>query len=164
MNVTETIILGVISGVLTTGLLWITATLINNTISPLIKRMLYRGADVSGVWSIKKKNPRPDGHSDVSYTLAINQSAEKVKGTFQIDYGSSDKSFVTVYDVTGEYWEGYFTFIFRSKNKKEYSQGVMLMKAIHGGQAMEGSICFRDVVQDKSVTINLLLARSYHQK
>ncbi|MGG6325590.1 hypothetical protein ACQ5UC_18220 [Vibrio cholerae] len=164
MEVTETIVLGVISGVLTTGLLWVTAALVRNTLNPLIKKMLYRGADVSGVWAIKQQNPRPDGHSDVSYTLAINQSAEKVKGTFQIDYGSSDKSFVTVYGVTGEYWEGYFTFIFRSKNKKEYSQGVMLMKAIHGGQAMEGSICFRDVVQDKSVTIDLVLVRSNQDK
>lgn len=164
MEITETIFLGIISGVITTGLLGVISKFVKHTVIPFYKKLQYRGADVSGSWSVKVRNPRPDGYSDVSYSLSLNQNAEKLLGSFQIDYGSSDKSFLTAYDVTGEYWEGYFTLIFRSKNKKEYSQGVMLMKAVQGGQGMDGHICFRDVVQDKSVTIDLILARAKHMK
>ncbi len=158
--------LGIVSGVITSGVLGFLTSFMKNTVLPWYKKLVYRGADVSGSWIAKRQNPRPDGSSSLTtYTLTLNQKAEFLSGSFQIDYGSNDKSFISTFNVEGEYWEGYFTLIFRSSNKKEYSQGTMLMKAVQGGQGMEGHICFRDVVQDKSVVIDLILVRiKSHEK
>lgn len=159
MEITQTIVLGVLSGILTTFLLFILSKFVTHWLIPRYQEWRYQGADVNGTWIADYTEDTPE-KVRTKYSLNLQQHAHKLKGTLHFEFESDKKSFTTVFDVTGEYWEGYFTITFKSIDRKRFSRASMVMKLIEGGSAMAGHFSFRNVVEDSVNTVPLALVRS----
>ncbi|APE00821.1 hypothetical protein BM526_02475 [Alteromonas mediterranea] len=155
----ETIILGVVTGIITTVILFLLNKLITLWLLPLYQEWRYQGADVAGTW-IADLNDQKDTTVKTKYSLNIIQKAHTLSGTLHFEFKSEQKNFATDFYVIGEYWEGYFTMTFKSVDRRRFSRASMVMKLVDGGGAMVGHFSFRNVVEDSVNTVALALVRS----
>ena len=77
MTIIESIILGVVSGVFTSALLWVSVALIKLHVIPWYRAQKYEGLDVSGTWVA---TPEPSESSSAELELTINQQAHELTG------------------------------------------------------------------------------------
>lgn len=159
MNIVETIIIGVITGILTTVIIFLASKLITLWLIPRYQEWRYQGADVAGTW-IADFGDQNDTSVRTKYSLNLVQRAHKLSGALHFEFENSQKNFTSDFHVEGEYWEGYFTITFKSIDRKLFSRATMVMKLIDGGGAMSGHFSFRDVVNDSVSTVPLVLTRS----
>lgn len=159
MSIFETIILGVITGIITAVILFLLNKLITLWLIPLYQEWRYQGADVAGTW-FADLNDQTDATVRTKYSLNLIQKAHTLSGTLHFEFKSEQKNFATDFYVTGEYWEGYFTMTFKSADHKRFSRASMVMKLVDGGGAMAGHFSFRNVAEDSVNTIPLALLRS----
>lgn len=145
MNTQESIILGVISGILTAIFLFFVKELWTKTFTPWYQSFRYEGADISGSWFAEYTDEKG---SKSTYSVVLKQNAHKITGSMQFSHMSSDRKFNIDYNLVGEYWEGYLNLMCRSKDRKVYSHASMFLKLINGGTGLLGQFCFRNAFED----------------
>lgn len=157
MNTQESIILGVISGVLTSALIFVVRWWWINFLTPWYQSFRYQGADISGSWFAEFTDTELNIKS--TYSAVFKQSAHTITGSLQFSYVSPERKFSIDYNLSGEYWEGYLNLMCRSKDRKVYSHAAMFLKLINGGAGLLGQFCFRDAFGDKVDSMPLWLDR-----
>ncbi|MGF1705545.1 hypothetical protein [Enterovibrio baiacu] len=158
MGIYQTIILGVVSGILTTCTLFVFSKFITLWLIPRYQEWRYQGADVNGTWVADLIQSEPAIRT--KHSLSIRQHAHKLSGSLHFEFESESKSFTTDFEVSGEYWEGYFILVFKSVDRKLFSRASSVMKLIDGGNGMAGHFSFRNVDLDSVSTVPLILTRS----
>ena len=159
MNIAETIILGIVTGILTSFLIFLGSKLTTLWLIPRYQEWRYQGADIAGTW-VADLGDETDSSLRTKYSLKLIQRAHNLSGTLHFEFENSQKNFTSDFYVNGEYWEGYFTITFKSVDRKLFSRATMVMKLIDGGGGMRGHFSFRDVVNDSVSTVPLVLIRS----
>lgn len=159
MTTQESIILGVISGVLTAAFLFLVKEFWLKVLLPWYQAFRYQGADISGSWFAKFDDK--DGlNTQSTYALSLKQRAHKITGSMQVSFSSNERKFNIDYNLTGEYWEGYLTLTCRSRDNKAYSHGSMFVKLVNNGTGLLGQFNFRHAFEDKVETIRIGLDRT----
>lgn len=156
MNAQESIILGVLSGVLTSALIFMVSQLWINTFVPWYQSLRYQGADISGSWFAEFS----DEKSKSSFSAVLIQQAHNITGTLHFTFTSAERKFSVDYNLTGEYWEGYLNLMCRSKDRKVFSHATTFLKLINNGSGLLGQFCFRNAYEDKVTNVPLGLDRS----
>lgn len=151
MTTEESIILGVVSGVLTATFIFLTKELWFNILLPWYQGFRYQGADISGSWFAEYKDD-DEVHSKSTYSVVLKQSAHRITGSMQVTFVSDERKFNVDYYLTGDYWEGYLNLTCRSKDRKMYSHGSMFLKLINNGSGLLGQFNFRHAFDDKVAT------------
>lgn len=159
MEIVETVILGVVSGIATTFTLFLASKFVTLWLIPQYQEWRYQGADISGTWiaDIKEETGIP---MRAKYSLNLIQHAHTLKGTLHFEFESEQNTFSTDFEASGEYWEGYFSIMFKSIDRKRFSRASMIMKLTNGGTSMQGHFSFRNVNVDNVSTVPLMLIRS----
>lgn len=158
MTTEESIVLGVISGVLTATMIYLAKEFWLKILLPWYQGFRYQGADISGSW-FAEYNDNSEGIKS-TYSVSLKQSAHKVTGSMQFSFVSEDRKFNINYNLSGEYWEGYLNLTCRSKDRKMYSHGSMFLKLINNGSGLLGQFNFRHAYEDKVVTFPLGIDRN----
>lgn len=158
MTIEESIILGVVSGVLTAVFIFLAKEFWIKILLPWYQGFRYQGADISGSWFAEYKDDAENSKS--IYSVVLKQSAHKVMGSMQFTFVSDTRKFNIDYNLTGEYWEGYLNLTCRSKDRKMYSHGSMFLKLINNGSGLLGQFNFRHAFDDKVVTFPLGIDRN----
>ncbi|HAT8558509.1 TPA: hypothetical protein I7221_21325 [Vibrio vulnificus] len=159
MNIHESIIFGVLSGVLTAMFIFIVKEFWLKVLLPWYQDFKYQGADISGSWFAEYEFNEPDVTKS-TYSVVLVQNAHKVEGSMQFTFVSENRKFNVEYKLEGQYWEGYLNLSCRSKDKKMYSHGSMFLKLINNGSGLLGQFNFRHAFEDKVVTFPLGLDRN----
>lgn len=159
MTTEESIILGVISGVLTATFIFLVKEFWSKILLPWYQGFRYQGADISGSWFAEYKDDSGE-HSKSTYSVVLKQSAHKVVGSMQFTFVSDNRKFNIDFTLSGEYWEGYLNLTCRSKDRKVYSHGCMFLKLINNGSGLLGQFNFRDASEDKVATFPLGIDRN----
>lgn len=139
------VVLGVVTGVLTSGLLWAAKSLWTKSIEPYLSKVRYRGLDVSGPWTAIDLNET----AAIRFSMDLKQSAHALHGTCMMELYSRDNEFKVMLDVTGDLWEGYISLTLKPKDRKISSYSVALLKVAGGGVALVGGHLFRNVNDEK---------------
>lgn len=113
------VVLGVVTGVLTSGL--------------------------SGPWTAIDLNES----AAIRFSMDLKQSAHALRGTCMMELYSTDNEFKVMLDVTGDLWEGYISLTLKPENRKISSYSVALLKVAGGGMALVGGHLFRNVNDEK---------------
>ena len=104
-DITITIFIGVLSGVMTTALIWITLKLFDKVVIPWYQQSVYRGIDISGEWSSNKEYL---GKVMVDQTIQITQKGHRINGTLisrnKIPSKGED---TTSFSIEGEIFDNY---------------------------------------------------------
>jgi hypothetical protein len=77
------LVVGVVSGVLSSGIVWFFALLYRDSLLPRLEQLVYRGINISGEWFLEPDQARDNKYGDLaqSQDLRINQVGYKLLGT-----------------------------------------------------------------------------------
>lgn len=139
------VVLGVVTGVLTSGLLWTVKALWTKSIEPYLTKVRYKGLDVAGQWTAIDLNET----AAIRFSMNLKQSAHTLRGTCMMELYSTDNEFKVMLDVTGDLWEGYISLTLKPEDRKISSYSVALLKVAGGGVALVGGHLFRNVNDEK---------------
>lgn len=155
MTIQESIIFGVISGVLTAATLFLLKEFWVKTLVPWYQGIRYKGADISGSWSA---NYDEEG-TKTTFSVVLTQQAHRIDGSMQFSFISSEREVNLNYDLSGEYWEGYLNLSCRSKDRKIFSHGSLFLKLINNGSGLLGQFSYRHA-DDKVSTMPIGVERN----
>jgi len=157
MDSQDSIVLGVISGVLTAAFIFLLKEFWVKILMPWYQSFKYQGADISGSWYAEYSS---EDSIKTTYSVTLNQSAHKITGSMQFTFVSPERKFNIDYNLSGEYWEGYLSLACRSKDRKVYSHASMFLKLVNGGSGLLGQFCYRNVFEDKVENFSLGIDRT----
>ncbi len=143
MYTLQAVVIGIVTGILTTVLLFFVKQFIQKIAIPWYQELIYQGVDLNGTW----KNEYGGEEKRNKFKLILDQSAHKLKGSLLLTQIEKGKESSGEFSVEGYLWEGYATLNFRPKNRKTLSYAAALLKVCKGGMALQGYLSFRDLGQ-----------------
>lgn len=155
-------VVGVVTGIVTTVLLFSIKTLWKAKVAPFLAATRYQGVKIDGQWAGLNKNedPKVTDIYENEFNLFLTQSAHDLAGSFLFKFKNEEKDFTLDFNVNGYMWEGYVTLNFTPKDKRVTSYATALMKLHDGGQSLIGTWLFRDVEKEHVSQIPITLYRS----
>lgn len=151
-----TIVLGVVSGIMTTALLYLAGITFTKVIIPWYQSLIYEGVDLNGSWEFEQ--PCNDGVR--IYKLTLFQNANSINGQMSYIRTKNEGTKAVSYDLFGSVWEGYVSLQMKSKNRSTIAYATALLKVEYGGSALKGPHCFRNFRNDQVSTIDLQYERA----
>ena len=154
-SISEQIVIGVVSGVLTSALLYLIAVVVTRVLVPWYKRITYEGVDVNGTWEYRFDQPGDYG----SMLLHLSQSAHDLKGEAAVTVRNGENESNFIYMVRGTIWEGYASLTLKSRDRRVIAFGVLLLKVGASGASLEGFYVFKDSAVDLPHSVQFFLRR-----
>ena len=137
-NVTESIILGVVAGLLTSAVLLITKSIIINVLLPLYRQFMYRGIHINGTWH--------HVNSSQKLLLELKQSCEKLNGKATLQWVNSENHFhiesIRTFDVSGCIETRFITLTFRHTDRSRLGIITCLLQVDGDGTILSGQRCW----------------------
>jgi hypothetical protein len=139
--------IGIVTGIITTAVLFLIKELWVTKATPFIAATRYQGVLINGQWQGTSENKDPEqGHVfSNSSQLFLDQKAHQLTGLFIFNFSNDSKTFTLEFNVTGYIWEGYVTLNFTPKDRRVTSYGTALLKLHNGGNTLQGEWLFRNV-------------------
>ncbi len=156
MQIIIAIIIGVVSGIITTFGIWTLHQLWKYVFSPKLQQYYYSSVLVDGVWNstVDEKIKLPNGseHNQKRYlTLNLKQKGSKVGGSFfarsesKITQSGIEKEkgeYSNQYYVEGEIRDNYLILNYRVSSRNRTGLGSFVLQIRHGGTKMSGGISY----------------------
>ena len=147
MTALESIVLGVVSGVLTSTLLYLFGLLIKRHLVPWYQALTYRGVDISGIWiaEVEAENTK------AKMEMNITQHAHSLLGCTTIVQGKdlNNPTSITNLDMKGGVWEGFLTLNMQSQDRTRLSYSTSLLEVLNGGLTLKGCYLYRSIQSDE---------------
>lgn len=151
------IITGIVTGILTTIILFMIKVSWDRYFKLEFQKIVYRGANLTGTWVAESATVTEGDSTTVvekPAILSIKQKAHSVQGFLHIN--STNKGLV-IYEVTGEYSDGYLQLLCKSKKQGFISYSSILLKVVASGQMLRGIMAFRSSAKDEVTQITITL-------
>ncbi len=137
-NIILTIFIGVLSGILTSILIWIAIKTVRNILIPWYQQTIYRGINISGIWTAKHEFV---GGVVSTQILEISQKGHSIKGTLISNNKSKSREEETAYYfISGEIFDNFVDIEYNIRDKKYIGRGSLLLKVKNGGDTLEGGV------------------------
>lgn len=142
MNISETIILGVISGILTTAFIYLCISIFNKILIPWYRSAIYGGIDMSGTWDEQVEHEGATDH----IRLILNQKDRTISGTMTVTKQLRQNEEVTTktLNLTGEFQDGYLLLTGTNVNPKIQSLTTFLLRVSRAGSSLLGESSWVD--------------------
>lgn len=131
------VFLGVISGVITSSILFFSAWAFREFLLPKLKSYMYKGVSITGTWEVS--SPEYDRRK---ITFHLTQVADKVTGTSAHvlnDKNSDERADETrAYRLEGFVRDGYLYLLGTSVDRSRTGAAAFLFHIVGGGQTMRG--------------------------
>lgn len=134
--VTNNIVIGIVTGVLTTALLYLVSRIFIDWIIPWYRNIKYVGIDVSGVWETKQEFENSKEYS----LLNLNQKADNLTGlwTISITENGSDQNEIKTFNVKGTIEDRFALLTSKNTDRRQIGIGTMLIEAVGNGFELKG--------------------------
>ena len=142
MSISESLILGVVSGVATSALLYLFAGMFNRIVIPWYRQLIYRGITADGKW--ESDVVFPNGTQQYT-TVDLRQTANTLSGNAQIAKYHNDKlESNEAFAITGSISDRLLHIIQRPRDHRRLGYGICLMEIIGDGSRMRGATSWYD--------------------
>lgn len=137
MSITESIFVGVFSGVLTTIIIFLFSKFIKSIAIPWYQNAVFKGLDVSGNW-----NNEFNFNGDVlaEQTLELEQKGHLLTGQMSSTYKKKKPSVTVSFKIEGEIFDNYIFLRYKPTDKKHLGGGSIMLKIVEGGSKLEGGL------------------------
>lgn len=149
------LIIGISSGVLTAGLLYMIGHFYRTSFIPWYEDRQYKGVILDGKWKGERVNLRTKRRKDGSIekteeteklqiTIELRQRGYQVTGLFQaksIDLDTKTE-YENFYNLKGHISDNYLILIYSPVSRKRTGLGAFVMEVREGGNQLEGCISF----------------------
>ncbi|QYJ77922.1 hypothetical protein [Shewanella acanthi] len=168
MSYTETILLGVPSGIVSALIVWLSITTWSNVVTPWIRKQIYRGVEVTGEWTSVLMTDEDDIRVDdiskafktMSYSLTIErQYGHVLKGCFFQSYKSQDSESQGRYRFKGQIMDGVVMLSLEPEVKSKSTFGTLLMYVTSAGGELNGMFTFKGAKSNMIKTTDLILKK-----
>lgn len=142
MDIYKTIIVGVISGVITSALIFLCIKIFNQIMLPWYRSAIYKGIDISGTWT---ETVEHEGATDVSQYI-FRQNERIISGAETIvktdnETGACETKILT---LNGKFLDGHLLLTAVSSDRKIQSLSTYLFRVGKGGAALIGQASWVD--------------------
>jgi hypothetical protein len=148
-TVSGAIIWGIISGIITSAILYLLATIAKKIVIPWYLDLIYQGVDLNGEWRYHQNH----GQINYDYHLVIKQRAHKLTGSMTITKTGAPPGphgdYIQGFTVTGTTWEGYITLNMQSSNRQSLSYATCLLQIQGRGTSLGGQLVYRSYDHDR---------------
>ncbi|EDZ61381.1 hypothetical protein SMGD1_2493 [Sulfurimonas gotlandica GD1] len=128
-NVSETIILSVVSGIATSFLLFLMSQLFTKSFIPWYRKTVYKGLDLSGLWIAEYKMQKVQ--------FEIIQFAESLTGTYTVASKDNNRG-IRTYALNGTIIDGFVNLSLNNIDPKKIGHINMLLKVNGDGGMLSG--------------------------
>ena len=153
MSISESIFVGVLSGVITSVLLYILLSVTQKIILPWYQSLIYKGISIEGEWCCLKISPTQDAY----YT--INQKASNLGGTATIVDHDAQTQFDTIrtFTLKGDISDRFVKFSMKHTDHNRLGSSVYLLQVGGDGTELKGEECWYAIdssqIKSKSTTL-----------
>jgi len=141
----NSLLLGIISGILTTALLWAIHELWAHRIVPWYEKRVYKGVNIEGTWSLVDDSSDKDGHWAQNEILSLRQTAHRLTGSLTLLPKDDENAKSIVLDAVGDISDRFVSLIFKSPLQNRLSYSGVLLEIIKDGNTLRGSTSMYDV-------------------
>lgn len=157
MDVWFAIATGVVGGVVTAGLLFVTRTLVIGHLLPWYHDLVYRGINVDGVWFAS------DFWMSQDIRININQRAGAISGDAQFsrrhEERDRDLEDLRVFNIDGRIQDRYVTLTLSHTNRQRIGVVTFLLEPVCDGRQLKGAMSFVSIVNNSLESIPVHFAR-----
>jgi hypothetical protein len=149
MNITESIVTGVVSGLLTGALLYLLSRVVQQIVIPWYRELIYTGIDLSGSWEV---NPDPP-HARHLYIELI-QKANAISGTatHTVKRPEVGGDPTRTYRLHGEVRDRFLWIRGHSTDPKRIGVLCYLLESVGDGNTLRGSLSLYDISRSQVFT------------
>ena len=156
-NLLEQGVLGIVTGILTTAILFLGKVSWSKKIRPMLHDMRYDGVRIEGAWQGTGEDKDQGWRTEMS--LFLEQTATQISGTFVVNHKSDSAAYEAPFRTTGYIRDGYVILNFTPVDRRITSYATALMKISGGGFELQGQMTFRDINADQVTSEHVHLAR-----
>ncbi len=124
MTISETIILGTITGILSAIVLLILGQIFHKIVLPWYQELIYKGMDISGMWKVHFR----EDEGQATFDFHFKQKAHRLSGDCLVtkEWTALNKTTTIHHYLEGYLWEGYLTLnmLPKDRSKISYSTGL----------------------------------------
>src|SRR5271157_1042206 len=129
MSITGSVVIGIVSSLIATGILLCFAQLWRKAVLPWFKNLIYHGVRLDGEWKVVRVAGAVAADiaatgMQVQFEMTLQQSADRVTGTVLLA-GMGRREF---YRVEGEIRDAFFSAIMRPQSPRVIDSGSMLFR------------------------------------
>jgi hypothetical protein len=159
MNTSESIILGIVSGLITSVLVYLIVLVFNKIVQPWFQDIIYSGVRIDGQWYTQKTFRNGDTIQDE--LLELNQHAHKISGTRTLTkrYKANDSIEIKTFKIEGKIRDRYVLLSFDNIDKRKFGIESSLYEITSGGEDLIGSTIWTDVGTNSITHSNETLKR-----
>lgn len=133
------IIVGLASGLLSSLIVFLSATFVNDSIVPWFQRRFYRGLSVSGIW----RGDRKDGDRNYGFAIEIRQSGYALSGTFNAVNTNADGTQTNkLYGVVGTIVNNCVFLNYEPMSSRIYGGGSFVFQIYSAGRELRGGMLY----------------------
>lgn len=152
MNIPETIVIGVVSGIITSALIYLLILIFNHIVLPWYRGFIYCGVDIEGKW--EEALDFNNGNTQIS-TYELIQKANDVSGKVTIVKSTNGQITKTeMFSLKGLVKDRFFTATQTPIDKKRLGITTILLEVIGDGRKMQGSTTWYDSRAANITSIN----------
>ena len=140
MTATWSIITGVVSGIITSGLLLILTKIFDKIVIPWYQALIYKGINIEGTWFIYFDHPQVKKIKKSENTATITQKGHKITGeiilTMQPNGDKLTESKILV--LNGCFSNNDLILSYECKDNRRIGAGTYVMKLAEDGNKLKG--------------------------
>lgn len=156
MNSAQTVILGVVSGVITSGLLYLAVSLFGRVVLPWYQNIIYSGTKIAGEWYCYARDMAQNAKFELT------QHANELSGQaiyVHADEGDMEIEKLRAFSVTGIIEERFVQLNLKHIDKTRIGLVSYLLEVKGDGRRMIGAGCYYEVHDCEVETTPLLFSR-----
>lgn len=139
------IFFGVLSGVLTSALIFLVRKIYLRVFLPWYEDRLYKGVQLDGKWEGET--------NDFKFLFELVQNGYRIKGLFGVEVKSSkpEDQYENLYKIKGHISDNYVVLEYWTMSRKRTGLGSFLLRVQDGGKKLMGSVVF---VEEGEMDVN----------
>ena len=140
LTISGSILLGVISGLLASLVVWIVIALFKSVILPWYQSFIYQGLKISGYWIgfYADKGPSRD-MNDPHYTVFIKQKGAVIEGSLTRNQTQNGQRDLKEFQFNGVFKDGNLVLVYKPKDETRLGSGSYVMTLTDDGRKLEGT-------------------------
>lgn len=146
LDISGSIIVGVVSGIITSSLIWLVVILFRKVFLPWYQSCTYQGLKISGTWVGMYSEPYSVGGvsttDDPDYTISIRQSGHTVSGSIIRNKTQNKERDVKEFTFQGVFRDGNLVVRYVPKDETRLGLGSFVMMLTNDGRTFEGRSVF----------------------
>lgn len=169
MSIHETILLGVISGIITSMVLFLLARFFHDSIVPWIRSVRYKGIDISGTWHCLPKEMNQE------FQLEITQKAQKLSGVATFITKQSESSLnpkyktgyqfenIRSFSISGEISDRFILLNLKNVDRKRLGITAFVLEVCGDGRKLQGAFSYYRPALDSISCSDVVVCRDREQ-